>query len=102
MVEWAVPNSCMVDKNQERYLRSKGSQPQTRPHSPGFQHREISPHNIAVKNQWGLEQQKKIQDSQETPLTGYTKVLGLTDIHPVWDSAPGQQLEGHQWHAVRK
>ena len=42
-VERAVPHSCVVDKNQERYFGSKQSQPQARPHSPGFQHQEDKP-----------------------------------------------------------
>ena len=40
VVERAVPHSCVVDKNQEGYLRSERSQPQARPHSPGFQHQK--------------------------------------------------------------
>ena len=24
--------------------------------------------------------------------------LGLMQSHALWDSAPGHQLEGHQWH----
>ena len=39
-VEWEVPHSHEVDKNQEGYLGSVQSQPQARPHSPGFQHQE--------------------------------------------------------------
>ena len=35
-----VPHAHVVDKNQEGYLRNEGSQPQARPHSPGFQHQE--------------------------------------------------------------
>ena len=36
-VEWAVPHSRVVGKSWEGYLRSKGSQSQARPPSPGFQ-----------------------------------------------------------------
>ena len=36
----AVPHSHVVDKNQEGYLGSEGSQPENRPPSPGFQHQE--------------------------------------------------------------
>ena len=32
-----VPLPCVADKNQEGYLRSKGSQTHTKLHSPGFQ-----------------------------------------------------------------
>ena len=35
--EWEAPHSCVVDKNQERYLGSKQSQPQARLCSPRFQ-----------------------------------------------------------------
>ena len=35
-----VPHPHVVDKNQEGYVSSKGSQPHTRPPSPGFQHRD--------------------------------------------------------------
>ena len=43
IAERRVSHSCVVDKNQEGYLGSKGylgseqSQPQARPHSPEFQ-----------------------------------------------------------------
>ena len=35
-VEWEVPHPRVVDKNQEGYLRSEGSQLHTRQHRPGF------------------------------------------------------------------
>ena len=35
-----VPHSHEVYKNQEGYLGSQRSQPQARPHSPGFQHQK--------------------------------------------------------------
>ena len=35
-----VPHSYVVGKNQEGYFGSERSQPQARPHSPGFQHWE--------------------------------------------------------------
>ena len=48
--DWVVPHSCVVDKNQEGYLRSKQTQLQTRPLSPGFQHQQHkSPQILAVK-----------------------------------------------------
>ena len=28
--------------------------------------------------------------------------LEITQTHPLWDSATGQQLEGHKWHMGRK
>ena len=37
VVEQGVPHSCVVDNNQEGYLRSEKSQPQARPNSPSFQ-----------------------------------------------------------------
>ena len=40
VAEWVVPCSCVVDKNQEGYLRSEGSQPQMRLLSLGFQCQE--------------------------------------------------------------
>ena len=39
-MEQAAPHPCVVDKNKEGYLQSKGSQPYTRQHSPGFQCQE--------------------------------------------------------------
>ena len=36
-VKGAIPQPRMIDKNQEGYLESKGTQPYTRPPSPGFQ-----------------------------------------------------------------
>ena len=52
--EWVVPHSCMVDKSQERYLRSEQSQPQARPHSPESQHRDDrSPSLLAVETSGG-------------------------------------------------
>ena len=52
--EWAVTHLCVLDKNWERSLRSKGSQPNTRPPSPGFQCREDkSPEFLAVKTSEG-------------------------------------------------
>ena len=56
VAEQAVPHTCVVVKNQEGYLRSKGSQPCTRPPSPEFQHQEDrSPKLLAVKTSgdWG-------------------------------------------------
>ena len=47
-----------------------------------------------------MGQQKKLQVSQETPLKGPTKVSGLTQIHPLWDSE--QQLEGHKWQMRKR
>ena len=42
---------------------------------------------------WGEEAgEKKLRDSQETTLKGPTVDLGLTQTHPLGDSAPGQQL----------
>ena len=38
--EWAVSHPHVVDKNQEGYLGSEGSQTQTRPPSLGFQLQE--------------------------------------------------------------
>ena len=40
VAEWAVPHSLVVNKNWERNLGSKRSQPQARLHSLGFQHQE--------------------------------------------------------------
>ena len=51
-----VHHSYIVDKNQEGYLGREQSQPQARPHSPGFQHQEDkSPKLLAVKiiGGWG-------------------------------------------------
>ena len=46
-VEWVVPHSHVVDENREGYLGSKRSQPQARPHSPGFSNAgKIKPHNF--------------------------------------------------------
>ena len=39
-VEWAITHPHVVDKNQEGYLQSKGSQPQTRPPRLRIQHQE--------------------------------------------------------------
>ena len=55
-VGWEVPNPDAVDKNQEGYLGSKGSQPHTRPPTPGFQCQEDkSPSLLIVKSSgvWG-------------------------------------------------
>ena len=53
-VEWAVPHSHVVDKNQQGHLSSKRSQPQARLHSPGFPHQEDkSPQLLAVKTSGG-------------------------------------------------
>ena len=35
-----ISHPCVADKNQEGYLEIEGSQPQTRPLSPGFQCQE--------------------------------------------------------------
>ena len=77
--------------------------PRPRPDHPaqGFSTRKVNPHNFWLKNQWGLEQRKKQQDSQETFLKGPAIDLGPMQTHPFWDSAPGQQLEGHQWDTRR-
>ena len=40
LAEWAASYSHVVDKNQERYLGSEQSQPQTRQSNPGSQHKE--------------------------------------------------------------
>ena len=54
-------------------------------HLPCFQSLHPIPvcnwHPSSCKNQWGLGQQKKLQDSQETPLKGLTKVSGLMQTY---------------------
>ena len=82
-----VPHPCVVDINQEGYLGSKESQPHTSPHSLGFQcQKDKFPLTSGCKNQWGLGQRKKLQDSQVSPLEGPTMDLGLTQTHSL--SAP--------------
>ena len=50
MLDRLVPHPRVVDKNQERYVRSEGSQPHTRPSSPGVQcQEEKSPKLRTVK-----------------------------------------------------
>ena len=78
--EWAVPQTHVVDKNKEGHLGSEGSQPQTRTPNPGLQCQK-DPITSGCKNQWGLGQWKKLQDSQETPLKGTTMNLGGRQTH---------------------
>ena len=48
--ERTAPHPRVVDTNLEGHLQNKGSQPQARPPSPGFQHQEDkSPQLLAVK-----------------------------------------------------
>ena len=65
-----VPHPCMVDKNQEGYLRNKGSQPHTCSPSPGFHARKRSLYNFWLKNQWDWSWWKKLLDSLAVPLKG--------------------------------
>ena len=44
--EWVVPHLHVVDKNQQGYLWSKGSQAQTKPLAEGFSVRKVSPHKF--------------------------------------------------------
>ena len=54
----------------ERVTSGEGSQPHTRPHSPGFQCQGSSAINSGFKNQWGLGHQKEWGGSGESPLKG--------------------------------
>ena len=61
--EQEVLHSRVADKNQERYLGSKGSQAQARSPSPGFQHQTgKSPKLLAVKTSgvWGSRRNSRI------------------------------------------
>ena len=49
VVEQEVPHSGVMGKNQEEYLESEQSQPQARPHNPGFQHQKDKSPHLAVK-----------------------------------------------------
>ena len=44
--KWVVPHLHVVDKNQQGYLWSKGSQAQTKPLAEGFSVRKVSPHKF--------------------------------------------------------
>ena len=52
--EQAVPHQYVVDKNQEGHLKSKESQPHTRPPSPGFQFQEDKSHNFWLEKPVGV------------------------------------------------
>ena len=66
LVEQAVPHSRAADKNQEGQLESEQSQPQARPHSPGFQcqvNKASLP--LAVKSSRGLGSRRNCQSLRE-------------------------------------
>ena len=85
LVECVVTHSCVVKKNHGDTLWVSNPSPRqdfrAQDSSPG----KIKPPNFWLKNQW---QQKKLPVSQES--------LECTQTHPLWESQPGQQLEGHQ------
>ena len=54
--------------------------------------------NKQTKKQWGLGQQKKLPDFHHWK---GQHVLRMCVNHPLQDSPPGQQLEGHQSHTGR-
>ena len=83
----------------EGYLRSEGSQPT--PDHPAQGSRASSPHNFWLWKLVGVYQQKKLWDSQASPLKGPRTTHGLTQTHSLWTPALGQQLEGHQLHTRR-
>ena len=54
--EQAIPQPQVVNKNSKGHVKCEGSQPQTRPPNPGFQHQEDkSPLLLAIKTSgvWG-------------------------------------------------
>ena len=58
----------------------------------GSSTRKISPKTSGCKNQWGLEQWRKLWDSQAFPLEGPTTDLGLLRLTP-----SGLQHRGSSW-----
>ena len=82
---------------QEQGIPSPNQTTQPRVTVPG----RYIPITSGCKNQWGWERRKKLWCSQDPPLKGPAKDLGLMQTHSLWASAPGQQIEGHQWHMGR-
>ena len=84
LAEQVVPHSHVVDKNQEGYLGSEGSQPQARPHSSGFQHQgDKSPYLLAVKisRNWGGG--RNCWTSRRLCLKGRQELRTYTDPSPL-------------------
>ena len=64
VVERVVPHLHVVDKNQEGHPGSECSQPQARPHSPGFQHwKDKGPITSGYKNHWGIREAEETASS---------------------------------------
>ena len=55
-----VPHLCVVDKNQEGYLRSEGLKPHTSSRAQGSNARKVSPHNFWLQNQGRLSQCRRL------------------------------------------
>ena len=100
VVVWAVPYSQVVDKSQEGYtLGVSDSSPRTYHTAQCFSSRKINPHNFWLQKPVGVGVMEKLPDFQETLLKGSVGLKTYTDP-PLWDLAPGKQLEGHQLHRV--
>ena len=81
----AVPHPHVVDKYWEGYLGSEGSQPQTRPPSPGFQYQEGKPPSrLAVKMSGGWDSRRNSRTLRSCLLKDPpTTNLGHTDPPPL-------------------
>ena len=62
---------------------------------------EINPHNFWIKKPVGVGKVEETAGFSENLAQRAPKILKCTQTHSLWDSIPGQQLEGCQSHTGR-